>query len=114
MNRILIFEKLNLFNLIIIIFFKLFFKKIYYRELSSVFKNDFYVKLLNKIGVLCLGFQSLDNKYFNRSFNIRRKLELNLANEYVEKNFFFTSFIEEHNPNIEKFKLCTEGLLELG
>lgn len=109
MKKIFLFEKLNIFTLIISFFLKIFLKKVYYRELSLIFKNDFYINIFKKMDILWLGFQSFDNKYSNQSFNIRRKLELNLVNNYIEKNFFFNCFVKKHNPNIEKFKLCLIG-----
>ncbi len=106
MKRIFIIEKITISSLTLSLFLKIFFNKVYYRELSSIFKNESLVKFFDNLGILCLSFKSLDNIYYNRSFNIRRKIELKLFDNFIRNNFFFKSFSKKYNPNLEKLKLC--------
>ena len=109
MKKILIFENLNIFNLIFLVFFKLFFKEIYFFNLKNYFKNKYIEKFLVIIGIYQLGFKNLDCKFHNRRFEIGKNLQMDLMNKYAVNNFLFKAFENYYGVNIEKFKLCLRG-----
>ena len=86
MKKIVLFEKLTIFTLILFIPFKFFFEKIYYRDISENLKKNWVENFLIKVGFLNLGFNDIECTCYLNSFEIRKKLELNFIKNYLEKN----------------------------
>ena len=123
MKKIVLIEKLSITSLVLIVFFKFFFEKVYYREIYPSLQKEWILKLLEGIGINCLIFQNKENdNYINSSpkavklelkaFDIRKKLELNFIKNYFENNSLCQSFLKKYDTSSEKLKLCIRGELQ--
>ena len=115
MKRIIFFENLDFISIFFIIFYKLFNRKVYYRETNLFFKKKKTKLFLKSLNIIWLNYLDLDCKYFNESFKIRRNLEENFIKREVKDSFFLNSFSKLYQLNekeLKKFYLCLRG--ELG
>ena len=123
MKKIVLIEKLGITSLSLMIFFKFFLEKVYYRELYPSLQKEWILKFLESIGIICLSFKNTENdncinssqnleKLELKSFDIRKKLELNFIKNYFENNSLCNSFLRKYETSSEKLKLCIRGELQ--
>lgn len=108
-QKVIIVDKLNIYNLIYISFFRVFFFKIFYIELSSTLKKAFIVKFLTKINIYWINYQDFEitiahsNKvkkniifcdYISKSI-VNRIWSVNLKKYFLNKNFLESCLISK-------------------
>ena len=109
MKKILFFDKLDYFTLILAIILKPFFSRIGFRNASQLFQNLKLHKYLNIIGINWISFYKLDYKIYHESLKLRPILEKKYIKHQVSNNPYVKDFIDKFNLNskqIEKLYLC--------
>ena len=109
MKKILFFDRLDYFTLILAIILKPFFSQIVFRNASQLFQNLKLHKYLNIIGINWISFYKLDYKIYSECLKLRPILEKKYINNQVSNNPYVKDFIDRFNLNskqIEKLYLC--------
>ena len=109
MKKILFFDRLDYFTLILAIILKPFFSQIGFRNASQLFQNLKLHKYLNIIGINWISFYKLDYKIYNECLKLSPILETKYINNQVSNNPYVKDFIDRFNLNskqIEKLYLC--------
>ena len=75
MKKVLFIDKLDYLSLPLVLFFKLFFSTIVFRDTTSFFKKIKINKFFEKINIKWISYLNLDGKYYNSSFKYRFLLE---------------------------------------
>lgn len=114
MKKILFFDKLDYFSILIIFFLKIFYKKIYFRDANDFFKKKNNKNFLIRFNIFWISHLNLDCKYYNESISIRRELEKKFINNqikdtYLTKNFSKIFDLDENKLN--KYYLSLRGEL---
>ena len=109
MKKIIIFENLNILNLFLTFFLKLFIKNIYYRKKDNFLKSYFFKKIINLVNIHYIGLDGLDWSYCKNGFEITKKLKNDLTKKHVLKNYLSLSFTKDYKVNLDKFRLCLES-----
>ena len=112
MKKIVIIERLTIFNLLLVYFYKFFAEKIYYREVAKNLKKEWFEKLLTNLGLSCLTYSGVNTRYLFNAFDIRKDLEIKFLKERIENNNQYLSFLRKYEINSDKFKLCIRGELQ--
>ena len=109
MKKILFFDRLDYFTLILAIILKPFFSQIGFRNASQLFQNLKLHKYLNIIGINWINFYKLDYKTYSECLKLSPILEKKYINNQVSNNPYVKDFIDRFNLNskqIEKLYLC--------
>ena len=123
MKKIIFFE-INLLNLICSLFLKIFFKRVYYVNISENLRSQFLINLLDKINIIWFSYENLgpnyQTKFYSRlnwwlkSTRIARDLsnsyskqlwDKNLKKNNLDKNLFtiniFNKIVDELSEKLE-------------
>ena len=68
MKKIIFFE-INLLNLICFLFFKIFFKRVYYVNISENLRSQFLINLLDKINIIWFSYENLGPNYQTKFYS---------------------------------------------
>jgi hypothetical protein len=114
-QKVIVLDKLNIYNLLYISFFRIFFFKIFYIELSNSLKKAFIVKFLSKINIYWINYQDFEittahsNKvkkntifcdYISKLI-VNRIWSVNLKKYFLNKNFLEACLISKIKCNSE-------------
>ena len=114
MRKVLFFDKLDYFSIILIFFLKIFYKRIYFRDANNLFKKEKIKKLLKQLNIFWISHLNLDCKYYNGSISIRKELEQKFINNQIKESYLTKSFSKKFNLDMDKLKkyyLCIRGEL---
>ena len=109
MKKILFFDKLDYFTLVVAILFRPFFNQVVFRSTITFFQNLKTHKYLNFFGVRWISFYKLNYKVFNNTHKLRPFLEKKYIENQVSNSYLVRKFINEFKLNerqIEKLYLC--------
>ena len=109
MKRILFFDKLDYFALIVAILLKPFFSQVVFRLTIPFFQDLKNHKYLNFFGINWVSFHKLDYRLYNNTFKLRLMLEKKYIENQVSNNNLVKNFISEFKlkkRQIEKLYLC--------
>ena len=109
MKKILFFDKLDYFTLILAIISKPFFNQIGFRNANQLFQNLKLHRYLNIIGIYWISFRKLNYKIYSESYKLRPILEKAYIKHQVSNNPYVKDFIDRFNlksKQIDKLYLC--------
>ena len=109
MKKILFFDKLDYFTLVVAILFRPFFNQVVFRSTITFFQNSKTHKYLNFFGLRWISFYKLNYKVFNNTHKLRPFLEKKYIENQVSNSYLVRKFINEFKLNerqIEKLYLC--------
>ena len=94
MKKIVIFERISIFSLLFVFFYKFFAEKIYYREIAKNLQKEWFLKFLTNLEISCLTFKDMDTRYLFNAFDIRKDLEIKFLKDRIENNDQYLSFLK--------------------
>ena len=88
-EKVIFLDRLDYFTLAISIFCKLFFKKIYYRDVIKNLRSDLVGKQLIFFNILKLDYLSVSGGLYAKSFDLKYDLENKVLATYFYKNSLY-------------------------
>ena len=109
MKKVLFIDKLDYLSLPLVLFSKLFFNTIVFRDSISFFRKIKINKFFEKINIKWINYLNLDCKYYNSSLKYKFILEEKFIEDQIKNNLFINRFVKYFSLNkqqIKKLYLC--------
>ena len=106
MKKVLFFDRLDYFTLIVAILLKPFFNQVVFRRTFPFFQNLKNHKYLNFFGITCISFHKVSYKIFHNTF----KISLLLEKKYIENQVSTSNLVKKF---INEFKLKKKQIAKL-